>query len=315
MPIMAITAGIGAGGSILSGLLGGKAAKNAAGVLNAQGQASAGAVNGATTAGQGLIAGQQNNLNGIYAPLNANLGTYLNAGQTGINNLQSAIAPGGSLSQQFSFDPSQIYSNPAYQFNLQQGMQGIQRSAAATGGALGAGTQKSLAQFASGLAANQYNTAYNQALTSFQTNRQNTMQNLSTLLGVGQFGTQQANQLGTTLGSQGNQLALGSAQLGLQGTEAAQGFAMQGAGANAAGIVGSTNAYNSILPGISNAIGGYGLSQMYGGGGFGGYGSMSAGGGFGGAPAWPTGSTSYNTATGQYTYGGDASQNVPGGGG
>jgi hypothetical protein len=314
MPIMAITAGIGAGGSILSGLFGGKAAKKAAGVLSAQGQASGAAVQNATTAGQGLIAGgvgnanqilgtQANNMSGIYQPLNQNLNPYLQAGQQGANSLMSAVAPGGSLSQQFSFDPSQIYSNPAYQFNLQQGSQAVQRSAAAGGDALGAGTQKSLAQFASGLAANQYNTAYNQALTSFQTNRQNTMQNLTALLGTGQFGTQQANQLGTTQAGQGNQLAMagaqntmqgamGGAQLGLQGTTQAQNYLMQGAGAQASGIVGSTNAYNSILPGVSNAIGGYGMSQMYGnmmnnGGGGGSYGSMAMPGTGGGMdPNW-----------------------------
>jgi hypothetical protein len=347
MPIMAITAGIGAGGSILSGIFGGKAAKKAAGVLNAQGQASGAAVNNATTAGQSLIAGgtaagqsliaggtananqilsnQANNLSGIYQPLNANLNPYLQAGTMGANNLMGAVAPGGSLSQQFSFDPSQIYSNPAYQFNMQQGLQGVQRSAASTGDALGAGTQKSMAQFASGLASNQYNTAYNQALTTYQTNRTNTMQNLQALLGTGQFGTQQANQLGTTQAGQGNQLAMGGAQntmqgamggaqlglqgteagaqLGLQGTEAAQNFLMQGAGANAAGIVGSTNAYNSILPGVSNAIGGYGMSQMYG------NAMNGGGGGYGGGNAnWAAnpGANSYDTATG--AYGGYASQ-------
>src|ERR1035438_9174146 len=263
MPIMAITAGIGGVGSILSGIFGGKAAKNAAGVLQQQGQASGAAVNNATTAGQGLIANQNNTMNGIYQPLNTNLNPYLQAGTQGANSLMSAVAPGGSLSQQFSFDPSQIASNPAYQFNEQQGAQAIQRSAAATGGALGTGTQKSLAQFASGLAANQYNTAYNQALTSFQTNRSNTMQNLTSLLGTGQFGTQQANQLGTTQAGQGNQLAMGSANLGLQGTAQAQNFLMQGAGAQAAGIVGQSNAYSSILPGVANALQGYGMSQMY----------------------------------------------------
>jgi hypothetical protein len=71
-----------------------------------------------------------------------------------------------------------------------------------------------------------------------------------------QGGLAQAN-----LGLQGAQIG---GQFGLQGTQAGQNFLMQGAQGGAAGIVGSTNAYNSILPGLGNAFQGYGLSQMYG---------------------------------------------------
>jgi hypothetical protein len=293
MPILAIGAGISGAGSILGGLFGGKGASQAGQLLQntgkqagaAMGTATTNAVNGvnaATTAGQGTIGtavGNANNtLQGIYNPLQSNLNPYMQAGQQGVAGLTAATAPGGSLSQQFAFNPNQLYQDPSYQFNLQQGQQAIQRSAAASGGALGAGTQKALAQYTSGLASNEYQNAYNRALTSFQTNRQDTMQNLTALLGTGQFGTQQSNQLGTSFGGMmsGNTMQGGLAQanlglqgaqiggqFGLQGTQAGQNFLMQGAQGGAAGIVGSTNAYNSILPGLANAAQGYGIGQMY----------------------------------------------------
>lgn len=301
MPFL-IGGAISAGSSILGGLFGGKAASKAGQVLSAAGNKAANAettatntavsgVNAATTAGQGTIAtgttnanagltNQFNNLNSIYSPINANLNPYLQAGQQGANQLMAATGPNGSLSQQFNFNPTMasLANTPGYQFNLQQGTQAIQRSAASQGDALGAGTQKSLAQYASGLASNQYQQSYNNALTSFQTNRQNTMQNLTALLGTGQFGSQQLGQVGTAQAGQQNQLALTGSQntmqgalseanlgfqgasaagnFGLQGTQAAGNFLMQGAGGKAAGIVGQSNAYGGALSGAGNAIGG-----------------------------------------------------------
>jgi hypothetical protein len=328
MPIASLA--VGGATSILGGLFGGigaqKAASNYNRVAQAAGQAMYGAtntattgVNNANTTGQqqintgvtnanSTLSGQYNSLNnnlytplngmmsGIYTGLNQNLNPYLAAGQMGTSQMMAAMAPGGSLTQQFNFDPNNVTQNPAYQFNLQQGEQAIQRQAAATGSSLGAGTQKQLAQYATGLASNTEANLYNQALTTFQSNRANTMQNLSTLMGAGQFGVNAANQLGTTQagqalqsatsqgglqnqvvlpmagysyggGTAGAQLglsaAMGAGQLGIQGTNDANQFYMGGAQAQAAG----TAAGYQSLGNMFNNLGGAGMSYMMNGGG------------------------------------------------
>jgi hypothetical protein len=92
-------------------------------------------------------------------------------------------------------DPTQIANDPNYQFQLGQGLQGVERGAAAKGTLLTGGTLKSLDQFGQGLASafsdKQYNrafgeygmaaglndTAYNRALGQYNLNRDIFQQN------------------------------------------------------------------------------------------------------------------------------------------
>ena len=59
---------------------------------------------------------------------------------------------------------------PGYQFAKQQGMQGIERSAAARGGLLTGGTLKALDAYNTGLANQTYGDVFNRALSQYQTN-------------------------------------------------------------------------------------------------------------------------------------------------
>jgi hypothetical protein len=80
--------------------------------------------------------------------------------------------------QQFQApDPTQIVNDKDYQNQLQQGLHGIQSSAASKGTLLTGGTLKSLDQFGQGLAASFGNTLYNRALGEYQLQKQNFQEN------------------------------------------------------------------------------------------------------------------------------------------
>ncbi len=70
-------------------------------------------------------------------------------------------------------DPSQIAQDPAYQFQLGQGTQAINRSAAARGTLLTGGTLKSLDQYGQGLASTFNDKYYARDLGEYQLAQQN----------------------------------------------------------------------------------------------------------------------------------------------
>lgn len=301
-----LSAGIGAGGSLLGGIFGSKGASQAAQqqaaaqqkVINETGTAVQGAqsgVQGATTAGQaGVAAGTSAATGTLSQAQQQELGLLQPYLQSGTNNLQQlnqqvsqATAPGGSLNTPFSFTQQDLTNNPAnpgYQFTLQQGQQAIQKAAAAQGNLFSSGTLKSLAGYTEGTA-NQYeSTAYNQALQNFQTNQQQTLNRLGTIgnlatAGQGAAGTA-VGAVGQTAGQAANLTQQGSqygAGLGLQGATTSGNYGLQGAGiignalaaqgnAQAAGTVGSTNAWLNALQGGTNAATGYLSTNGYGGG-------------------------------------------------
>jgi hypothetical protein len=133
----------------------------------------------------------------------SNLNPYLAAGNQGITSLASMLQPGGALTQQFSFAPTtaQLAQTPGYQFELNQGDQAATRAATAAGNGISGNLDTALSQYNQGLAGTTFNNAYNQALTTFQTNRQNTLQPLSTLINAGQNAT---NQFDTAAQNFGN---------------------------------------------------------------------------------------------------------------
>jgi len=193
-----------------------------------------------------LQAGQtaNNTLANVVGTQGAVLSPYTNLGSTAANTLQQAISPGGSLTSQFSFDPTQIANNPDYQFQLSQGLQAVKQASAATGTTGSSGTLKGLANYAGGLASNEIGQAYNQALSTYQTNFGNTLNSLTagtntglsatnTLSGALQnFGnTSSANTIGTNqiAGNWGQSNANNIEQLLLdQGQAKASGSIQQG---------------------------------------------------------------------------------------
>lgn len=174
---------------------------------------------------------QQNMFNTIQG----NEQPYIKQGQAANTSLSQLLGlqsgnPGGGLSngyltQQFNPTQAQLNNYPGYQFQLQQGDQAIQNSAAATTGAVSGAALKNLSNFNQGLAASNYQNYFNQ----FQTQQNNIFNRLSSIASLGQ------NAAGN-LGNNGAQLGSGIAQ-----AQAAAGASQAG------GIVGATNSIGSAL--------------------------------------------------------------------
>lgn len=102
-------------------------------------------------------------------------------------------------------NPSQVLSDPAAQFRIDQANKGANRSAAAHGTLLSGGFQQALAKLNQGLASEEYDKIFGRSLTAYNTNRDTNQQNFGQSLASYGAGT------GATLDS---------ARLGLQGAEA-----------------------------------------------------------------------------------------------
>ena len=207
-----------------------------------------------------------------------------------LNLLQN---PSSNLNQQFSFDPTQIANNPDYQFQLQQGLQAVQRQQAATGQSTGGGTLKALTQYSQGLASNEIGQAYNQAANTFNINRQGALsqlqgygslagmgqqatgQDLSALQNYGNLSSNNTLNAGLYTGNTGIAAANTNASLGVNAAQYAGNANLQaaqisgqaigaGASAGAAGTVGAANAWSNSLSSIGNLASFYGLANAYG---------------------------------------------------
>lgn len=139
----------------------------------------------------------------------------------GVNQLiPGGTGPSGSAAP----DYSNFYTSPDYNFTKTQGMQGIENSFSASGGAKSGNALKALADFNSNLAAGQFGNYFNRQ---------------AAIAGIGQTATGQVGAAGTAAGAQiGNSL-------------------IQGADARASGIAGQYNAYGNALGSAGQSLGYY----------------------------------------------------------
>lgn len=205
----------------------------------------------------------QNSLGNSQSQALSNLSPYLQAGSQATGTLSQMLAtPGQGLltpwTQQFTAPTAeQAAQTPGYQFQLQQGENALQNSAAAQGGLLSGGTLAGLNNYAQGVASTNYQNTFNNALTQYQqayqsflNNQNNTYSRLAGLSGQGLSAAGNAGNIITGIGG-----------------DIASLYGQQGA-ARAAGTIGSANALGGILPGMSNSLLQYGLlSQLNGAGG------------------------------------------------
>ncbi len=132
----------------------------------------------------------------------ANMAPYLAAGKQGLDSLNANMP---DLTRQFSM--SDFHSDPGYQFQLAQGTQAMNRSAAAKGMLNSAGTMEGINAYGQGLA----NSDYQQALTNF-TNSQSQRYNMwSGLAGMGNTANGQMAQVGMNNANQQGQNTMGAA--------------------------------------------------------------------------------------------------------
>lgn len=190
----------------------------------------------------------------------ANEAPFLKAGTQAENTLSGLTStPGEGLltpwTGQFNAPTAdQAKATPGFQFEMDQGINAVQNSAAANGGALNSGTQKGIAGFAENLASTNYQQTYNNALSQYQTayntfqnNQTNTFNRLATQAGVAQTTASQ-------LGQEGQQASQNAGNISLTtGAQQAQSL-NNAAAATASGYTGVANAANSGLSGVTGAL-------------------------------------------------------------
>lgn len=132
----------------------------------------------------------------------------------------SGIASGVPQSQAPA--ASGFKATPGYEFVRSEGMRGLERSAAARGGAFSGNALRGLDQFNNGLASQEYNNYFNR-LAGLSGTGQNTSQNLASL------GQSSANNIGSLLSNSG--------------------------AARASGIVGSANAWGGAFNQLGSMFG------------------------------------------------------------
>lgn len=147
----------------------------------------------------------------------------------------------GSLNKSFDMNDFKNLS-PQYQFNLQQGGQGVLNNASNAQGALSGSALKDLISFNQGSA----NNAFNSAFSNYQTQQNNVFNRLNTIAGNGinagsnstTGSSQFANSIGNTYGSIGASQAAGTV---------GSANALSGGIQSAANSFYSQNALNQIL--------------------------------------------------------------------
>jgi hypothetical protein len=137
------------------------------------------------------------------------------------NQQQAQASQGGGTP-----DMSGFFQSPGYQFRRDEGTRGLERSAAARGGAFSGNALRALAEFNSGLASNEFGNYFNQ---------------LASIAGIGQTATNQTAAYGAQNAANAGRNALAAGE------------------ARASGIIGQGNA---IGQGVSDLAGAYGYYSM-----------------------------------------------------
>jgi len=166
------------------------------------------------------------------------------AGVTALNQLAGYAAP-----SKFNFGPTEFAANqdPGYAFRLSEGVKSLDASAASRGGLLSGNALRGAVGYGQEMGSQEYQNAYNRALTGFNANRlsEDTGYNrLASQAGLGQTANQQVGQAGQSYANQvGNITTTAGAN---------QGNALLAAGnANASSYQGWGNAAGQALQGLS----------------------------------------------------------------
>jgi hypothetical protein len=182
-----------AGGSVVSGIIGGSAAKDAA-------RQQAKAIKKAAQIQERMF--QQGR---------ADLAPYREEGYAALEDI-AALKP--FLTAQFGEDQFAQYLDPSMAFRQKLGTQATERLANVGGGAVSGNTLRALEEFGQNLASTEYGNAFNR----FQTERGNIYNTLANIAGMGQgavntgvgLGQQTAQNLGTLAVGQGQAQAAGT---------------------------------------------------------------------------------------------------------
>lgn len=187
----------------------------------------------------------QDTIKQFYGQAQGNLQPFITGGTSAFNNLlqMTGNGPGGTgtgaLNTPFAPTQAQLASTPGYQFTLNQGLKGVQNSAAAKGLGTSGEALAGAENYAQGLAGTQYQ----QQFQNYLTQNQQIYNMLSGLSGAGQSSATNLGQMGLNAAS-----GIANAQVG-QGN------------AQASGILGMANALGGAAQGVGQGLGQYGIAQ------------------------------------------------------
>lgn len=173
----------------------------------------------------------------------ANQQPWLDAGKASLGKLMEGIQNGtfgpGSIAPFAAPTADQARATPGYQFTRDEGNRGVLAAASAGGRSLSGGTLKALDRYNTGLADSTYGDTFQRALQTYQAQLTGQSQNYNELAGIANTG-QTAVQ---NINAAGGQSATNIGNL------------MTGIGnAQAAGTIGSANAWNQGISGATNGI-------------------------------------------------------------
>ena len=195
----------------------------------------------------------------MYQQTREDQAPYRTAGYNALAEMQRTA---GNVPGAFKFGNEAMYQDPGYAFRLSEGQKALDRSAAARGGLISGGALKAATRFGQDMGSQEYQNAYNRALTGYNTGvaSENQLYNRQAALsGIGQTATNLVGQAGQNYGT-----SVGNALMN------------QGVNAGNARMIGA-NALNS---GVTGALSTYGrspvsFSSLYGGGGYSGAGQVN----------------------------------------
>lgn len=160
----------------------------------------------------------------------------------------SSGAFSGQLAHTFNADDLKSGLAPNYDFQLQQGLQALKASRAATGSLQTGQGLKDINDYAQ----NQASGAYQQAFQNWNTQNNNLYTRLQGIIAPGTGAATAASSAGQAAGA-------GIAATTMGGTAASNNFLTGGAAASAAGTVGQANAWSGAIGSAANGYAGYTL--------------------------------------------------------
>jgi len=178
--------------------------------------------------GQGTAA--MNTANQVYGQSSGNFQPAIQVGRSADQQLGQDAGPNGSLGRQFTM--ADFNKDPAYQFDVQQGLQAISNSNSVRGGALSGGTMKAMSNYGTQQASNEFGNAASRFT-------QNQNQNFSQL---------------ATLAGQGVQAGQDTAMLGQNYSNANTALRTNIGNAQAGGILGQAAGQNQVNSGAAGAV-------------------------------------------------------------
>jgi len=152
--------------------------------------------------------------------------------EAGYNALAEMQRTAGNVPGAFKFGAGDYQADPGYAFRLSEGQKSLDRQAAARGGLISGGALKAATRFGQEMGSQEYQSAYNRALTGYNTGVASENQLYNRQAGLAGIGQTSANLVG---------------QAGQNYANAAGNMITGGAAAQAAGQVGAANALTGGL--------------------------------------------------------------------